>query len=158
MNLYQLIQVCIACFACMLITRLAVTVMRFAVSDDTMFPEFSRDAQREREAEFFVRHGLPLGAVGLPAGGSQTRRRARCHPFFFGRCGVNARTRRQVESFFARVESRIEQERSLAAQDGLRRTAREAASERADQLARDLSYLRATYTSHRVMVGEGAGA
>lgn len=71
---------------------------------------------------------------------------------------MNAKSRRQVESFFARVEQRIAQERALASQDGLRRTARDAAAERADTLERDLGYLRATYTSHRVMVGEGAGA
>lgn len=71
---------------------------------------------------------------------------------------VNARSRRQLEAFFARVEQRIAQERALASQDGLRRTARDAAAQRAEAFERDLGYLRATYTSHRVMVGEGASA
>lgn len=48
---------------------LLVIVLRAAVADTTMFPEFSRDEQRQREAEFFVRHGLPpSGGPGFRSG------------------------------------------------------------------------------------------
>jgi hypothetical protein len=59
MTVAQLIYTCVACFASMVVARLSVTLMRFAIRD-TMFPEFSRDAQRAREAEFFIANRYAL--------------------------------------------------------------------------------------------------
>lgn len=58
---------------------------------------------------------------------------------------MTAKDRRAVTAFLSRVELRIAQERALASIHGIRTTAREAAERRADELARDLDYLRDRY-------------
>ena len=68
---------------------------------------------------------------------------------------MKASARKQVETFFNRVESRIVAELDLAGSPGVRLSARTAAADRAATLARDLDYLRARYSSAPVMVGEG---
>ena len=68
---------------------------------------------------------------------------------------MTAVAKREVNAFFARVELRIVQETNLASTPGLRPTARLAASHRAADFTRDLTYLRAVYGSAPVMVGQG---
>lgn len=58
---------------------------------------------------------------------------------------MKPRERQQVAAFFARVETRIEQETRLALSPGVRRTARTAAADRARDLTFDLDYLRDRY-------------
>lgn len=58
---------------------------------------------------------------------------------------MNARDRRAVAQFFARLQTRIESETSLANAPGIRRTARTAAADRARDLTQDLDYLRDRY-------------
>lgn len=70
---------------------------------------------------------------------------------------MNAKTRRQVQSFLDGVDARVRAELDLAGSPGVRLTARLAAADRATTLARDLDYLRARYSSAPVMVGEGDG-
>lgn len=65
---------------------------------------------------------------------------------------MNARDRRAVAQFFARVETRIASETALANAPGIRRTARTAAADRARTFASDLDYLRDRYG---VAAGQG---
>ena len=69
---------------------------------------------------------------------------------------MNARDRREVDSFFNKVRERIQRETALATAPGIRPSARRSAARRALQFSADLDYLRALYSRQVVMVGQGS--
>jgi hypothetical protein len=69
---------------------------------------------------------------------------------------MNGAANQEVQKFLAQVRVRIAHELALSQSPGIRHTVRAAAAARAADLLSDLDYLRASYTSERVMVGQGS--